>query len=73
MNPGTATITHWDASSTWLVTLHGEHDLATRDHLAEQTGMIWRVCKVAIIDLSDVEFVDSGLIRWLLDVERQLE
>jgi ABC-type transporter Mla MlaB component len=73
MSKGTVTITPCDASGTWLVTLQGDHDLATRARLAAQTSVIWPFCKVAIIDLSAVGFVDSGLVRWLLDVERQLE
>jgi anti-anti-sigma regulatory factor len=58
---------------TWLVTLHGDHDLATRLQLARETDPIWANCKAAVIDLSDATFIDSGVIRWLLDVERQLE
>jgi anti-anti-sigma regulatory factor len=58
---------------TWLVTLHGDHDLATRSELARETTPIWPLCNVAIIDLSAAGFIDSGVIRWLLDVESQLE
>jgi anti-anti-sigma regulatory factor len=58
---------------TWLVTLHGDHDLATRSELVRETSAIWALCRVAIIDLSAAGFIDSGVIRWLLDVERQLE
>jgi len=73
MNPGTVTVTPCDSSGTWLVTLQGDHDLTTRSQLEHQTSAIWPLCKVAVIDLSDVEFIDSGVIRWLLDVERALE
>jgi ABC-type transporter Mla MlaB component len=73
MTRGTVTVTPYDADGTWLVTLHGDHDLSTRAALAAQTHAVWPVCRVAIIDLSDAGFVDSGLIRWLLDVERELE
>ena len=58
---------------TWLVTLHGDHDLATRPTLGGETNRIWARCRIAIIDLSHAAFIDSGVIRWLLDVERQLE
>jgi anti-anti-sigma factor len=58
---------------SWLVSLHGDHDLASRPTLARETNPIWARCKIAIIDLSDATFLDSGVIRWLLDVERQLE
>jgi anti-anti-sigma regulatory factor len=73
MSLGTVTVTPCDSKGTWLVTLQGDHDLATRRLLEHQTRAIWPLCKVAVIDLSDVEFIDSGVIRWLLDVERALE
>ena len=62
-----------DDEGTWLVTLEGDHDLATRPMLERETNPVWERCKVAIIDLSHATFLDSGVIRWLLDVERQLE
>lgn len=68
-----ATTTARGDDGTWVVTLHGEHDLATRPALARETHPIWSRCRVAIVDLSDASFIDSGMIRWLLDVERQLE
>jgi ABC-type transporter Mla MlaB component len=67
------TATLCDADGTWLISLHGDHDLASRTHLEQETSAIWPRCKAAVIDLSDVAFVDSGVIRWLLEVERQLE
>lgn len=73
MSAGTAVVTPCDSKGTWLVTLHGDHDLATRTGLELQTSAIWRFCKVVVIDLSDATFADSGVIRWLLSVERELE
>jgi ABC-type transporter Mla MlaB component len=73
MSAGTLTVTPCDSSGTWLVTLEGDHDLSTRSRLEEQTRAIWPFCNVAVIDLSDVAFIDSGVIRWLLNVERELE
>ncbi len=67
------TTTTGEADGTTIVMLHGDHDFATRPELVRETNPIWPRCKVAIIDLSDVGFIDSGVIRWLLDVERQLE
>ena len=69
MSAGTVTVTPYDSKGTWLVTLHGDHDLASRTILELQTGGIWRHCKVAVIDLSEATFVDSGVIRWLLSVD----
>lgn len=62
-----------DARGTWLVSLHGEHDLATRPDLEARTRAIWRVCRAAVIDFSDTDFIDTSIIRWLLEVERELE
>jgi anti-anti-sigma regulatory factor len=73
MSAGTVTVTPCDSDGTWLVTLQGDHDLTTRESLERQTSIIWPFCKVVIIDLSDVGFLDSGVIRWLLSAERQLE
>ena len=73
MSPGTVDVTPCDGRGTWLVTLHGDHDLATRALLEQQTRPVWPRCKVAVIDLSDTTFIDSGVIRWLLEAERELE
>ena len=73
MSTGTVTVTPCDSNGTWLVTLEGDHDLATRPLLERETRGIWPLCKVAVIDLSDVTFIDSGVIGWLLSVESELE
>jgi anti-anti-sigma regulatory factor len=67
------TITRCDDRGTWLVALHGEHDLATMPLLDEQTRHVWPQCRIAVIDLSDVTFLDASVIHWLLRVERALE
>ncbi len=72
MRAGTVTVTPCDSKGTWLVMLHGEHDLATRLLLDEQTRAIWPLCTVAVVDLSEATFLDSGVIRWLMSVEREL-
>jgi len=73
MSAGTVTVTPCDAAGTWLVALHGDHDLASRVRIREQTRLVWPCCRHAIIDLTDVTFIDSGVIAWLLEVERELE
>lgn len=65
--------TQCDAHGTWLVALTGDHDVSTAEWLDQQTSPIWRSCKDVIIDLSEADFVDSSIIRWLLQVERELE
>ena len=72
MRAGTVTVTPCDSKGTWLIMLHGEHDLATRLLLDHQTRPIWPLCKVAVIDLSEATFIDSGVIRWLMGVVREL-
>ena len=73
MSAGTINVTPCDGRETWLVTLHGDHDVATRALLERQTRPIWPSCKVGVIDLSDTTHIDSGVIRWLLEAERALE
>jgi anti-anti-sigma factor len=52
-----------------VVSLHGEHDLATastiRDALSSLYGAV-------LLDLSPCEFIDSTVIRTILDKHRQL-
>lgn len=59
--------------STCLVTLTGEHDLTTLPLLDLRTRHIWPRCRVAVIDLSGITFIDSSIISWLLRVEIALE
>lgn len=73
MSAGTVTCTPCDSRGTWLITLHGEHDLASRPRLERQTRDIWPLCKVAVVDLSEATFIDSGVIKWLISAESALE
>ena len=59
--------------STCLVTLTGEHDLTTIPLLDLHTRHVWPRCRVAVIDLSGVTFMDTTIISWLLRVETALE
>ena len=70
---GGVTVTQCDRDGTWLVALYGEHDLTTIPLLATQTSQVWAHCKIAVVDLTDVTFVDTGVVSWLLSVERALE
>lgn len=64
---------HTADGSTCLVTLTGEHDLTTLPLLDMRTRDIWPRCRVAVIDLSGVTFIDSSIISWLFRVELALE
>jgi anti-anti-sigma factor len=70
---GGVTVTRCDHHGTWLVALRGEHDLVTIPSLDRQTQHVWPQCKIAVVDLTDVTFIDSSVISWLLRVERALE
>ena len=67
------TVTQCDRDGTWLVALSGEHDLTSIPLLAMKTRRIWAQCKIAVVDLTDVTFIDTGVVSWLLSVERALE
>lgn len=69
---GTA-VSHCDDHGTWLISFAGEHDLASIAQVEAATRCVWPHCKVAVIDLSAVTFLDSRLVEWLLGVERRLE
>ena len=57
----------------WLVSLTGEHDLTSIPLLDQYTRHIWPHCRVAVIDLSGVTFIESGMIAWLLRIETALD
>lgn len=52
-----------------LVTLRGEHDLATSGRIAEALS---RIAGTILVDLSDCEFIDSTVIRTLLRTSAEL-
>ncbi len=64
---------HCAGNGTWLVTLSGEHDLTTMPLLERRTRHVWPHCRVAVIDLGAVTFMDSTMVTWLLGVESALE
>ena len=70
---GEVLVTRCDHDGTWLVALRGEHDLTTVPSLERRTRDIWPTCKIAVVDLSAVTFIDSTVVSWLLRVERALE
>lgn len=70
---GEVIVTRCDHDGTWLVALRGERDLTTIPSLERRTGDIWPTCRIAVVDLSGVTFIDSTVVSWLLRVERALE
>jgi anti-anti-sigma factor len=53
-----------------IVSLHGEHDLATAATIGDALSSLYGPI---LLDLSPCEFIDSTVIRTLLDKHRQLE
>ena len=70
---GSVACIHTADGGTCLVTLTGEHDLTTIPLLDHHTRHLWPRCRVAVIDLSGVTFMDTTIISWLLGVESALE
>ena len=55
-----------------VVTLGGEHDVASRDAIAEAFGVA-ATGRDLLVDLSDCSFIDSTIIKLLLHTRRSLE
>jgi len=55
--------------SVVVVTLYGEHDLSTKAELAEQLEQLVRADERVIVDLSEVEYIDSTVIDNLVQAD----
>jgi anti-anti-sigma factor len=49
----------------WVVTLRGEHDLSTKPSLGDTLKQTFARGSKVIVDLSEVEFIDSSVLRAL--------
>ena len=66
--------TEADASHTWRVDLHGDIDMNTAPALSERLEDLARHQAVlVIVDLEDVEFLDSSGLRALVHGARAIE
>jgi anti-anti-sigma factor len=54
-------------TGVWLLSLHGEHDIATQPSLREQLGHVRAAGGPIVVDLSGTGFVDSTIIGALLE------
>jgi anti-sigma B factor antagonist len=54
-------------SGVWLLSLHGEHDIATQPSLREQLGHVRAAGGPIVVDLSAAGFVDSSIVGALLE------
>jgi anti-sigma B factor antagonist len=55
----------------WLLSLHGEHDIATQPSLREQLGHVRAAGGPIVVDLSPASFVDSTVVGALLECARE--
>jgi anti-anti-sigma regulatory factor len=68
-SPGTATALRQGESSTWLITIDGEHDIATRSLLEQAMSTVGPACRTVVVDLSAASFVDASVINWLAQLQ----
>lgn len=66
---GTATASRQAGTSTWLVTIEGEHDIATRPLLDRTMTGVGAGCRIVVVDLSGAAFVDVSVINWLAQLQ----
>jgi anti-anti-sigma factor len=57
----------------WLVTLTGEHDLATAETLRERLTGIYKTGTAVVVDLSTADFIDSSILAVLLEANQLSE
>ena len=69
--PGPVTIEVISASAA-IVTLGGDHDVASRDSIAEAFSVA-STGRDLLVDLTDCTFIDSTIIKLLLQTMRALE
>ena len=55
-----------DGFAPWVLELHGEHDLSTVEALHAQLAPIADRGEAAIIDLSEVTFIDSAVLTEMI-------
>ena len=70
---GTVTVSDHDGIGSWLVGLHGEHDLSTVSLLEDDTAGILDHCTRVVVDLSNASFIDCSVLNWLWRTQRMLE
>jgi anti-anti-sigma factor len=60
----------WYETDIAVVTLRGEHDLGTSAELAKELRSLVRVGEHVIVDLSEVDFIDSSVLHNLVAADR---
>ena len=55
----------------WIVVMHGEHDLSTAPNLAHELEQAFDAGAPVVVDLTEVEFMDSAILNALLKAREQ--
>jgi anti-anti-sigma factor len=63
-SPGT--IQRLQEGAAWVLVLHGDHDLATAPNLVEELDQAFNSGATVVVDLADVQFLDSAILNALL-------
>jgi anti-anti-sigma factor len=57
----------------WLVALKGEHDFSGADELGRRLEEIHTTGTALVVDLSDTRFIDSSILRVLLEADQRAQ
>ena len=49
-------------SGVWVLTLRGEHDISVEPGLRQELDRIFAAGSAVVVDLSEVEFIDSSVL-----------
>jgi anti-anti-sigma factor len=60
-------------AGVWVLSLHGEHDLATQPSLREQLHHVREAGGPIVVDLAPTTFVDSTIIGALFECAKDLK
>jgi anti-anti-sigma factor len=59
------------STGVWVLTLYGEHDVATQPTLREQLELVGEAGGAVLVDLSHARFIDSTVISSLARYRQQ--
>ena len=62
-----------DATGALVVSVEGELDISTAEHLAEPAGVAIESGRAVLLDLSECSFIDSSGLREVLHAYRRLD
>ena len=64
---------HWPKPDVALVVLGGEHDLDSAPLVERATGEALLTCSHLIVDISQVQFLDSSIINLLVQLKKDTD